>query len=143
MTSLGASEPEKPGESPGSVPDRLADLLSQALAMGAAELRFESEERSGIVFVFDGAVAWVVAGRDAERLSDVLERREALPPAALRDCFAACRGTGENFAESLVARGLVSREGMRSALLEHNARQPDQPPKSAADVWNRQFQPAH
>lgn len=101
----------------------LERLVGEAPDAGGADIIVHTASRSGMVHVCRGSIAWVVAGNGDERLSAVLIRRGRVGFEALRRIYKQCRADGRNFAEALVDEGIVDRATVRSALLEHNARQ--------------------
>lgn len=101
--------------------ETLRGWLDRVNELGTGELVVDTGQGIGRVFLHRGHVAWVVADRRGERLSGALTRRTSLDRPTLRESFDRCRNTGANFAEDLVARGLVPRDTMREVLRGHNA----------------------
>jgi hypothetical protein len=93
--------------------DDLPDAATGVLRFGA----------HGVVLVEHNAVCWATAPEMRKRLTDLL-RHQVTPPqprAALESLYAACRANGEPLGERLVASGLVTAEGLRESLEQHNA----------------------
>lgn len=101
----------------------IESILAESEQTGCMELVLRSPSGVGSIHACRGAVAWVVAGVGQERLSEVLMRRTNVGIDALRQTYQRCRTDGANFAEALVDDGIVDRDTVRAALLEHNARQ--------------------
>ncbi|HEX4337290.1 MAG TPA: hypothetical protein VH062_15345 [Polyangiaceae bacterium] len=75
----------------------------------------------GVVLVESRRICWAQAKSMRLRLTDIL-CNQANPPIArdaIEDVVRGCRTTGHPLGESLVASGLVSETGLRSALREH------------------------
>jgi hypothetical protein len=75
----------------------------------------------GAVFVENGRVCWAAASGLARRLSDLLAASAGLDSAAMEDHYRHCKRLGAPLGEHLVNAGLVTAEGLRSALLKHTA----------------------
>lgn len=105
------------------IPSTLERVLLDALQLGHGEIVVHTADGQDRIFLAGGAIAWVISEGAAGRLSDVMKSRGLATHATLQRVLKQCRSTGSNFAEALVAEGAVDRESMRSALLEHNARQ--------------------
>lgn len=101
----------------------LTRIVEEAADECGVELVVRSPTTSGTIHVCRGSIAWVVEDSGRERLSEVLIRRAQVSFATLRQTYQQCRIDGSNFGEQLVERGIVDRATVRSALLEHNARQ--------------------
>lgn len=105
------------------IPSTLERVLLDALQLGHGEIVVHTADGQDRIFLAGGAIAWVISEGAAGRLSDVMKSRGLATHATLQRVLKQCRSTGSNFAEALVAEGAVDRASMRSALLEHNARQ--------------------
>ncbi len=83
-------------------------------------LRFEDE---GVVLVDGARICWALARNMRERLTDILCKDPERPIARghVEDVFRRAKESGTPFGESLVASGLVSVAGLRTALSRHNA----------------------
>lgn len=103
--------------------DAIEAMIAESTTSGCVELVMRTSSGAGSIHACRGSVAWVVAGVGRERLSEVLMRRTNVGLETLRLTYQRCRTEGGNFAEMLVAQGIVDRATMRAALLEHNARQ--------------------
>lgn len=106
----------------GDVASTVLSALQAASQLGTGELVTDSSA-GGRIFLHDGHVAWVVAGDDRSRLTDVLQRRTNISADDVAEVYRLCQLVGRNFAELLVERGLATKEAVRAALLEHNANQ--------------------
>lgn len=106
----------------GDVSTTVLSALHAAAHIGTGELVADNGA-GGRIFIHEGRIAWVVAGDDRMRLTDVLERRTNIASAVLTDVYRLCQVVGRNLAEVLVERGLTTKEVAREALLEHNANQ--------------------
>jgi hypothetical protein len=109
----------------GDVASTVLSALQAASQLGTGELVTDSGGVGAVgrIFLHQGQVAWVVAGDDRLRLTDVLERRTSISADVIADVYRLCQVVGRNFAEVLVERGLATKEVVRGALLEHNANQ--------------------
>lgn len=105
----------------GDVGRTVLSALEAAPHLGTGELVTDGAG-AGRIFLHDGHIAWV-AGDDRVRLTDVLLRRTTIAADVLADAHRLCQVVGRNLAEVLVERGLVSKQAVRDALLEHNANQ--------------------
>lgn len=104
----------------GDVASTVLSALRAASQLGTGEFVADS---GGRIFLHAGRVAWVVAGDDRMRLTDVLQRHTTVPSAVLLDVYRQCQLNGRNLAEVLVERGVADKAAVRLALLEHNANQ--------------------
>ncbi len=75
----------------------------------------------GSVFVEGGRVCWAAARGLARRLTELLEARAGLAPRSMEPLFVECREQRIPLGEHLVARGVLSAESLRDALLQHTA----------------------
>ncbi len=77
----------------------------------------------GTVLIEDRRVCWAVASEMENRLTDLLRAQSDTPlsPTAFEEVYQECRRNNMPLGETLVARGLVSGEGFRSALRQHTA----------------------
>ncbi|HEX4474698.1 MAG TPA: hypothetical protein VH142_06450, partial [Polyangiaceae bacterium] len=77
----------------------------------------------GTVLMKGGRICWASASSLRPRLTDRL-RQQRTPPlkrAVLESVFEECKRSGEPVGQALVARGVVSEEGLRAALLGHTS----------------------
>jgi hypothetical protein len=83
-------------------------------------LHFEGE---GVILVDGGRICWARARDMRERLTDILcqDPRRPLARALVEEAFRRGKEGGIPLGESLVASGLVSEDGLRSALARYNA----------------------
>ncbi len=75
----------------------------------------------GIVLVQSGRVCWAASPAFAAGLSHRLRRDAAIDDVQLSAVFRECRESGKPLGETLVARGMVTFEALRTALLQHTA----------------------
>lgn len=75
----------------------------------------------GIILVQSGRVCWAASPALAARLSHRLRRDGSIDDRQLAAIFRECRESGKPFGETLVARGVVTFEALRTALLQHTA----------------------
>jgi len=75
----------------------------------------------GLVFVEAGRVCWAAAPGGSVRLRALLHRHAARPltDAEFDDALEECRRTLRPLAELLIERGLISADGLRTALKQH------------------------
>lgn len=80
-------------------------------------------ELAGTVLLENGRVCWASSARMRRRLTDLLleQSRPPLDRARLEAVYRRGRDSGEPLGETLVTLGLVTRDGLRSALLRHSA----------------------
>jgi hypothetical protein len=79
------------------------------------------DERLGTLLVEDKRVCWAAASGMETRLTDILSRQAnpPIPQPLIEDVFEQCRHDGSPLGAALVSRGLVSAEGLESALRQH------------------------
>lgn len=75
----------------------------------------------GRVYLCREAIAWVTCDTVRTRLRDILEEDAGLEREALNAVVDECQHTRQNFGETLLAWGLLSRETLRECMLKHNA----------------------
>ncbi|MBV8517119.1 MAG: hypothetical protein JO197_06900 [Acidobacteria bacterium] len=103
--------------------DRLCVLLETIDELHAGQsgsLSFGSASQ-GIVLVQSGRVCWAASSMMPTRLTDRLRHACTLSEHSLQLIFRDCRASGTPFGETLVERGIVSFDVLRTALLQHNA----------------------
>lgn len=76
---------------------------------------------TGIILVQCGRVCWAASPALASRLSHRLRRDAAIDDRQLAAIFQECRESGKPFGETLVERGVVTFDSLRTALLQHTA----------------------
>ena len=79
------------------------------------------EESKGIVLVQSGRVCWAASPALAAGFSHRLRRDASIDDGQLAGVFRECRESGKPFGETLVARGVVTIETLRTVLLQHTA----------------------
>jgi hypothetical protein len=88
----------------------------------AGELLVHADDASGVVFVERGRICWAAARGLARRLTELLlDRAPGIDAANLEDVFRDCHARSVPLGETLVERGIVSADDLRSALLVHTA----------------------
>lgn len=103
--------------------DRLCLLLEsidQAHAGQSGSLVFGSASQ-GLVAIQEGRVCWAASPMMRSRLTDRLRHAGTVREHELQLVFRECRATGKPFGETLVAKGMITFEVLRDALLQHNA----------------------
>ena len=92
--------------------DELAPDATGALQFGA----------SGTILVQLGHVGWAVAPPMEQRLTQLLRLQHSPPldARAIEDVLAECRRQGVSLGEGLLSSGVVSEEGLRTALFRHS-----------------------
>jgi hypothetical protein len=73
----------------------------------------------GSIFIERGRVCWAAARGLAARLTHLLTEAARISPERMEELFLHCKREGKVLGEFLVARGIVSSEQLRCALLEH------------------------
>ncbi len=98
----------------------LLELIDEVHAGESGSIVFGGGSK-GIVLVQSGRVCWAAAPALAARLSHRLRRDASIDDGQLAAIFRECRESGTPFGETLVARGVVTFEALRTALLQHTA----------------------
>ena len=75
----------------------------------------------GIILVQSGRVCWAASSALGARLSHRIRRDATVDDRQLAAIWRECRESGKPFGETLVARGVVTFEALRTALLQHTA----------------------
>ncbi len=87
---------------------------------GAFYRRSVDGRPAGVVFVEGERVCWGRSSGQKGRMSDLLiDEQGGVTRAVLESAVERCRATGRPFGEVLVREGVVRREVLRSALLQH------------------------
>jgi len=83
----------------------------------------DSDSRQGTILIEDRRICWAAAPDMENRLTDLLRAQgpTPLPPMAFEEVYQECLRQNMPLGETLVARGLVSSEGMKCALRQHTA----------------------
>jgi hypothetical protein len=83
----------------------------------------DRDSPSGTVLIENRRVCWAAASDMENRLTDLLraQSQTPLPPTAFEEVYQECHREKTPLGETLVARGLVSSEGLRCALRQHTA----------------------
>ncbi len=76
-----------------------------------------------MILVEDRRICWAAASNMENRLTDILRTRseQPLPASSFEELYQECSRKNLPLGETLVARGLVSGEGFKSALRQHTA----------------------
>lgn len=101
----------------------VVSILEQIETFGGAHAGSLHFSPHGTVLMKAGRICWASASDLRQRLTDRL-RKQRTPPlkrAALESVFEECKRSGEPVGQALVARGIVSEEGLRAALLGHTS----------------------
>jgi hypothetical protein len=115
---------------PRSIGFESIQMMNGALAVLEQIETFGVEDAGHLHFAPHGAVllqakkvCWAAANAMRHRLTDRL-RKQRSPPltrAQLETVFQTCKQSGDPFGQALIASGLVSENGLRTALFEHTA----------------------
>jgi hypothetical protein len=83
----------------------------------------DASSLQGTVLIEDRRICWAASSDMENRLTDLLrgQGRTRLPPMAFEELYQECHRENLPLGETLVARGLVSGEGLRYALRQHTA----------------------
>ncbi len=83
----------------------------------------DGDKAEGTVLIEDQRICWAASSEMENRLTDLLRVQGLTPlsPTAFEEVYQECHRTNLPLGETLMARGLVSREGLRSALRQHTA----------------------
>lgn len=103
--------------------DRLCALLEtidRAHAGQSGNLVFGNTSQ-GLIAVQAGRVCWAASPMMRSRLRDRLQDACTCSELEMQLAFRECRASGKPFGETLVAKGFVTFEVLREALLQHNA----------------------
>jgi len=99
----------------------LAALAETATPGANGEVVARSASGTGRVFVADGRIAWAVTSSSPRTFGRQLVQAGLVQEADLTAVFAECKASGSNFAETLVAWGLISEQRLRDELLTNVA----------------------
>ena len=83
----------------------------------------DGDSSQGTVLIEDRRLCWAASSDMENRLTDLLraQGQTPLPPTAFEEVYQECHRQNLPLGETLVARGLVSSEGLRCALRQHTA----------------------
>jgi hypothetical protein len=111
------SIPAGPGLMPAVL--RLLDFIDELPSGATGALRFGD---FGLILLQARKICWAVAQPMRLRLTDLLRNQSTppLPREAVEEVYRKCKDSGHPLGEALVASGLVSEAGLRSALFKHN-----------------------
>jgi hypothetical protein len=98
----------------------LLEAIDESHAGQSGSLTFGGPSQ-GIVLVQSGRICWAASSMVPTRLTDRLVHASAAGELELRRTFHECRQSGRPFGQTLVERGIVTAEVLRTALLQHNA----------------------
>jgi hypothetical protein len=74
----------------------------------------------GMIMAEGGRVCWASSPRSPHRLSDILMSISGISKAQIEKVFQFCRKTGQPLGEHMVSLGILTREQLREALLQHS-----------------------
>ena len=98
----------------------LLELVDEARAGESGSIVFGGGSK-GVILVQSGRICWAASPAIAARLSHRLRADAAVDGRQLAEVFRECRESGKPFGETLVARGIVTFDRLRAALLQHTA----------------------
>ena len=98
----------------------LLEMIDEVHAGESGSIVFGGGSK-GIVLVQSGRVCWAASPALTARLSHRLRQDASIADRQLAAVFRECRESGAPFGETLVARGVVTFEALRTALLQHTA----------------------
>ena len=109
---------------PRGAADTAERVLKEALVAGAqGEIVVRGQHGIGRVYIDHGKVAWAhcssASSPGARSLTEAIVRAQGATLSEVRDAFVACRANGQNIAEYLIEKGVVSRTNMRAILGRH------------------------
>jgi hypothetical protein len=83
----------------------------------------DSDSLEGTILIEDRRICWAASSDMENRLTDLLRAQEhtSSSPAVFEEVYQECHRKSLPLGETLVARGLVSSEGLRRALKQHTA----------------------
>jgi hypothetical protein len=98
----------------------LLEMVDDAHAGESGSIVFAGGSQ-GIILVQSGRICWAASPAIAARLSHRLRRNTPVDESQLAAAFRECRESGQPFGQTLVARGIVTFDALRTALLQHIA----------------------
>lgn len=135
-TSCRNDRPLRAGESTAVMARRVLERAESG-GSGALVLRREDGSVVGAVLVERGRVCWAVCNDCSRRLSDILiEQAPSLTAGLLTELVAECRRDQVPLGETLLARGLISQEVLRRAILLHTCLSLDHLMRADAASWS-------
>ncbi|MFO0590883.1 MAG: response regulator [Polyangiaceae bacterium] len=93
--------------------ERLLRLLCEAATAGSGEIVVRDGERVGRILVHDGRIAWAQLSADEDFVQHLGHSGVAISREAMRSVIEDARATSGDFTTCLVARGLVTPDGIR------------------------------
>ncbi len=85
------------------------------------DLVFQSGARTGRLFFLHGRIVWVAASTLTESFLGYLVRTTPAGADELRAVLTQCKASGHNFTEAIIARRVLKRDTVRTALLNYVA----------------------
>lgn len=128
--------PLRAGESTAAMARRVLERAESG-GSGALVLRRGDGSAVGAVLVENGRVCWAVCNDCSRRLSNILvEQAPNLTTSLLAELVAECRRDQVPLGETLLARGLISQEVLRCALLLHTCLSLDHLMRAESASWS-------
>lgn len=128
--------PLRAGESTAAMARRVLERAESG-GSGALVLRRADGSVVGAVLAEGGRVCWAVCNDCSRRLSDILvEQAPGLTTSLLSELVAECRRDHVPLGETLLARGLISQDVLRRAILLHTCLSLDHLMRADASSWS-------
>lgn len=128
--------PLRAGESTAAMARRVLERAESG-GSGALVLRRADGSVVGAVLAEGGRVCWAVCNDCSRRLSDILvEQAPGLTASMLSELVAECRRDHVPLGETLLARGLISQDVLRRAILLHTCLSLDHLMRADASSWS-------
>lgn len=128
--------PLRVGESTAAMARRVLERAESG-GSGALVLRRADGSVVGAVLAEGGRVCWAVCNDCSRRLSDILvEQAPGLTASMLSELVAECRRDHVPLGETLLARGLISQDVLRRAILLHTCLSLDHLMRADASSWS-------
>lgn len=128
--------PLREGESTAAMARRVLERAESG-GSGALVLRRDDGSVVGAVLAERGRVCWAVCNDCSRRLSDILvAQAPGLTASLLSELVAECRRDHTPLGETLLARGLISQDVLRRAILLHTCLSLDHLMRADATSWS-------
>jgi len=104
-------------------PDQVLPLLAQLDALPSRATGALTFGGAGAILLDEGRICWAVASPMKRRLTDLL-RGQTEPPTpreTMEDIYVHCKTDATPLGQELLRRGLVTEDGLKSTLHQHNA----------------------
>lgn len=106
------------------LPREIHGAILEGLSAGVGgEVIVRGQDGVGRIYLHKERVAWVSSTAEKQRLTSLLAERGLVSTEVMAEVLRECQRTHANFAEMLLAWGVVEPEPLRACLLEHNALQ--------------------